>query len=313
MIRLIVLVILITTQLQARTWNKIQNDALIVGISKDVAPFGKMSEGSLKGIEYELAGLIARELKIKFRPHFIESMRQGKALLKKDKIDVIISTLHTDSDPSLAYSMPYYRTGQDILVSRENNSIYTASDLNGQLVAAMAGSSGLSFLEIFIPNSKPEVATSTEDALQMIADKEVVAYINDRVILDHIVRTNKKVRVLSLALTEDSYSVGVKKGNKKLMSKINYALKRVLGGKAGKKSNFATVLAKYNVPNTVTTSNAGGNANPNSHSTSGVNSHSNGKSSSGSGDNLNKKKKIDDLIRQIDRIKMELKSLRDEL
>ena len=312
MIRLIVLITLIATQLQARTWSKIQNDALIVGISKDVAPFGKMSEGALKGIEYELAALISRELKIKFRPHFIESMRQGKALLKKDKIDVIISTLHTDSDPSIAYSIPYYQTGQDILVSRDNNSIYTASDLNGQLVAAMAGSSGLSFLETFIPNSKPEVATSTEDALQMIADKEVVAYINDRVILDYIVQKNKKVRVLSLALTEDSYSVGVKKGSKKLMGKINYALKRVLGGK---NSKFAKVLTKYKVPNTVSTSYAGsGNSNPNSHSTSGVdNNYSSGKSSSGSGNNLSKKKKIDKLIKQIDRIKMELKSLRDEL
>ncbi len=291
---------LVSSPLYARNFKAIKKDALTVGMLTTSAPFGKINQSKLKGIEYEFAAAIAKELGVRFRIIEISNLREGKKKLKKDRIDLLIATVKKKLSDDILYSIPYYKTGLGIMTKKKDNRVFSAIDLNGKYVAAVAGSTGNTFLKKFIKGAKVELVTSVTETFDILANNEVDAIIADKAILDYEASINPRVKTLDLTLTEEEYVIGMNKKFPKMLKKVNKAVSSVIFSKNGGASKFDDILAKYNVPPTIKQS--GGN-NYSNNSTPANQS----KPRTGS---MSLEEKVDFLMSEVDRLNRDVERLK---
>ncbi len=291
---------MVSSPLYARNFKAIKKDALTVGMLTTSAPFGKINQSKLKGIEYEFAAAIAKELGVRFRIIEISNLREGKKKLKKDRIDLLIATVKEKSSDDILYTVPYYKTGLGIMTKKKDNRVFSAIDLNGKYVAAVAGSTGNTFLRKFIKGAKVELVTSVTETYDILANNEVDAIIADKVLLDYEASINPRVKTLDLTLTEEEYVIGMNKKYPKMLKKVNKAVSAVIFSKNGGASKFDDILAKYNVPATIKQS--GGNSYSNNSA-----SASQSKPRSGS---MSLEEKVDFLMTEVDRLNRDVERLK---
>ncbi len=297
LISLLIIIALSCSPAFSRSFRAIEKDALTVGMLTSTAPFGKMKQSTLKGVEYELAAAVATKLGVRFRIIEISNLREGKKKLKKDRIDLLISTVKENKKDGIIYTAPYYKTGLGIMTKKKDNRVFSAIDLNGKYVAAVAASTGNTFLKKFIKKAKVELVTKMSETYDLLANNEVDAIIADKVILDYEATVNPRVKTLDLTLTEEEYVMGVNKKFPKLLSKINKAVKSVVYGSGSGASKFDEILTKYGVPLTITKNRKS-------------NSSSMNDQSSAPASNMSLEEKVEFLMKEVQYLKGELNKLK---
>jgi putative glutamine transport system substrate-binding protein len=188
--------------------------------------------GKMEGFEPTLAKEIAKQIlgnengiRFLFCP---ESQRFS--YLESEKADFIIATLTItpEREKLVDFSIPYFVTGQSILVNKES-SIKNLEDLNRKKVGVYEGTTSETFLLKYAPEAIPVGIIDFPGTLLALENHSIDALVADRIILECFLFENEQaqgLQILEGIFSTEYYGVAVKKGQDSLLQAINNAIKK---------------------------------------------------------------------------------------
>lgn len=205
-----------------------QERTLTVATDTAFVPFEfKGKDGKYTGFDIELWEAIAAEAGFKYqlRPMDFNGIIPG---LQTGNIDAALAgiTIRDDRKKVIDFSDPYYESGLAILVATNNDSIKTAQDLEGKMVAVKIGTATVDYLKENVPNAKLKLFPNIDNAFLELATQRVDAVVHDTPNLQYFAQTAGKgrVKVVGSLKSGDFYGIGFPKGSE-LVPKVNAALK----------------------------------------------------------------------------------------
>ncbi|MFG2875359.1 glutamate ABC transporter substrate-binding protein [Streptomyces sp. NPDC048337] len=230
---------------------------LAIGIKFDQPGIGmREADGTFTGFDVDVATYVAKELGYKpDRIDFKQVYSNDRELLLQYNEVQFVAASYSISDKrkeKVDFAGPYFIAHQDLMVRAGDASITKAEDLNNKRLCSVSGSTSAenvrnklapkaSLLEL---GGYSECVVALHDGLvdAMTTDNSILAGYTAR-------KGNEgKFKLVGLSLSNESYGIGVKKGDKELQGKINAALKKMVedgSWEAAVKKNFGAADYKY--------------------------------------------------------------------
>ena len=207
---------------------------LRIGLDPTYPPFDTLSNGQPSGYDVSLSQAIAADLGLRPEYHTLALDTLYDALAS-DQVDVLVSALPFvyERQKEVRYSVPYYQSGQVLVVRPGDTSIRTASDLADKVVAVALGSNSDTEARRLQRDSLPTLRLdstyhSAEDALNALAGGRVDAAITDNLSAQTYTTEHAgAVYVLQPPLTDEPYVVAMRAGADALAAQINSTIERL--------------------------------------------------------------------------------------
>lgn len=217
------------------TWRQVTADkTVVVGIDDTFVPMGfRDKDGKLVGYDVELARQSLKKIGLKAKFQVIDwSMKETE--LKTGHIDMIWNgyTKNADRAKKVAFSNSYHHDKQ-VIVSMKNQQINRLSDLKGKKLGAQTGSSGLLTYDQKgnklkkIVGSDAQPYDTFDKALNDLQVGRLNAVLIDADYAGYYIAHEKDPQAFKTIDTnfgQDSYGVGMRKGDVTLIKKVNEAL-----------------------------------------------------------------------------------------
>ncbi|MGA2612805.1 MAG: basic amino acid ABC transporter substrate-binding protein [Spirochaetia bacterium] len=156
--------------------------------------------------------------------------------LDNGKYDAVMSsvTITDERKKTMDFSIPYFNAGQILVVKAEMNDVTQLTDLKGKTVGAQIGTTGA--FEIDKVKDSSKITEKTYDdiglAFQDLVNGRIAGVVVDTPTAANYALQNPnykgKLKTVGSPFTTEYYGVAVKKGNTKVLDRINAGLKKVL-------------------------------------------------------------------------------------
>ena len=201
-----------------------------IGINTNSKPFGFLDEkGHPVGYDVDLAKYIAQYI-VKSPDRFeIVPVTASNRLIKAatGEADIVISTITItpQREEIVSFSVPYDVAGQAILVN-SNSSIKSMSDLAGQTVGVIFGSTAENNMKTMVPTANLRGFRSYPDAYKALKAGKINAITSDDTILSRFIIDDSSVKMLPKRYSKEPYGIAFKKGIStiKLKENIDFAI-----------------------------------------------------------------------------------------
>lgn len=215
-----------------------------VGMELAYPPFEMTDKaGKPDGISVGIANALGEYLK---RPVQIENMSFDGLIpaLKTGSVDLVISSLTVNDErkKSIDFSSPYVKTGLALLVSKDSK-IQDAESLKklGSKVAVKKGTTAHAWATKNLNADKVIVLDKETTAVLEVVQKKSDAFIYDQMsVYKHWIKNRETTSALLKAFQQESWAVGVRKGNDKLLKEVNSFIEEFK-----KKQGFDKLGTKY--------------------------------------------------------------------
>lgn len=206
---------------------KRNSNELIMVTEAGFAPYEYYENSEVVGVDVDIAREIAKEM--------------GKTLVIKDiAFDSIINEVKTGKADFGAAGISYsderaknvdfsinYAVSKQVVIVKNDSSITDINSIGNKKIAVQLGSVADTFVtdeydEATIVRQKKYLA-----AIEDLKVGKVDCVVMDELPAKEIVNSNTEIKILNGALTNDSYGMVVKKGNKELLEVINKVLNRL--------------------------------------------------------------------------------------
>jgi len=177
-------------------------------------------------------------------------------LLVSGQVDLVFSTFSiTDARKQVVdFAGPYFVAHQDLLVRRNSEEITGPETLNGKDLCTVAGTTSADYV---VQHYKGRIQLKEfprfSDCVRALANSEVDAVTTDDVILAGYAAEPQyrgALKVVGQGFTDETYGVGVKKGNTQLRDQVNAALKEYIADGSWRSALDITVAPSgYSIPN----------------------------------------------------------------
>lgn len=214
-----------------------------VGFDKEFPPMGFVADdGSYTGFDLDLAGEVAKRLKLELKLQPIDWNAKNMEL-DSGNIDCIWNgfTINGRED-EYTWTKPYMNNNQIVVVLAES-SIQSFADVQGKVIAVQDDSSALSAIEgnaEFAAMPAETVKTATNlNALMELDSGAVDAVVMDEIVARYnIEKKGANYRVLDEVVGAEEFGVGFKLGNTELRDQVeNELLEMAKDGTLAKISN----------------------------------------------------------------------------
>lgn len=209
---------------------------VVVATDASWSPMEFMSSNKqIVGFDIDLMKEVAKKggFDIEFKNASWKSLFSG---LNSGKYDAVISSVMIlgDQKKTVDFSRPYINAGQVLIVRSDVNGVSTLKDLSGKTLGAESGKTGSFQIDKYAEELK--LKKKTYDKISAAMDDLVSGGI-DAVVVElplaarFVLQTPKykgKLKIVGSPLTQEYYGIAVKKGNTKLLDKINKGLTEVL-------------------------------------------------------------------------------------
>lgn len=213
-----------------------KKDTLIVGMELAYPPFEMTdTKGQPSGVSVDLANALGASLGMKVQ---ILNMSFDGLIpsLKTGKIDVIISSMTATPEraQSIDFSDAYLQTGLCLLVRKESP-VQGIADLDkaGMTVAVKKGTTGHAYAGKQLKHAKVLVLDKEAAAVLEVVQGKADAFIYDQMsTYSNWQRNQQTTRAILKPFQQESWAIGIRKGNDPLKTRINTFLKeyRAAGG-----------------------------------------------------------------------------------
>ena len=208
-----------------------QRGKLIVGVHADSKPFSfTNSKGELVGYDIELARYIAQYLvKSPKNIEFVQ-LEPSERLIKAStgEVDIVLATLTITPQRQevVSFSIPYDVAGQAVLV-RTNSSIKSLSDLAGQNVGVIFGSTAEKNMASLVPTANLRGFKNYNYAYKELKAGHINAITSDDTILSGLAYDDDNVKILPKRYSQEPYGIAFKKSGStiKLKEKLDFIIK----------------------------------------------------------------------------------------
>ena len=216
-------------------WDKYQEQGTItIGFDNTFVPMG-FEEKNVKyqGFDIDLAEAVSEKLgfKVQFQP-IDWDMKETE--LQNGTIDAIWNGYSATDErrEKVAFSIPYMEN-QQVLVAKKSQQIRSVEDMKDKTLGAQAGSSGyLDFeaqpelLKNRVKDQKANQYQSFNEALIDLKNDRIDALLIDRVYANYYLQSEgilNDYNVFSAGFESESFAVGVRPSDKRLLQALNQA------------------------------------------------------------------------------------------
>jgi glutamate transport system substrate-binding protein len=224
-------------------------DKIKIGIKYDQPGLGlKNPDGSFSGFDVDVATYVAKELG--YEPKQIEFVETKSAdrenALARGDVKFIAATYSINDERAklVDFAGPYLLAHQDLLVKADSD-ISKGTDLNGKTLCSVTGSTSAENVKKDIaPKAQLKEYGGYSECIAGLQSGAVDAVTTDDSILaGFAAQENYKgqFKLAGLKLSNENYGIGVKKGDKATVDKINAALEKMVSDGAWEtavKENF---------------------------------------------------------------------------
>lgn len=217
-------------------WSRIKKSGrLNIGVDDSFVPMDfRKKNGKLIGYDVDLSRAVCKVLGLKPKFQSIDwSMKETE--LKNGTIDVIWNgyTATPERQKKEAFSRVYERSGQSLVV-KKNSGINSFADMKGKKIGMQEGSTAYTdyykypkLLKNYI-TGKPVIYQDNDSAFMDLKAGRVQGILSGTIYAGYyaknLAKTNQYKLIGSNVFPQDRVAVGMRKGDKTLVNKINYAL-----------------------------------------------------------------------------------------
>lgn len=207
--------------------SKKDENQLVMVTEAGFAPYEYYENGEVVGVDVDIAKEIAKYL--------------GKKLVVKDiAFDSIINEVKTGKADFGAAGISYsddraknvdfsinYAVSKQVVIVNNNSSITNVNEISNKKIAVQLGSIADTFVTEKYKNANVVRQKKYLAAIEDLKTGKVDCVVMDELPAKEIVSKNEGIKILDGSLTNDSYGMVVKKGNKELLDAINIVLQKL--------------------------------------------------------------------------------------
>ena len=183
--------------------------------------------GEFEGIDIETAQAIADKLGLELQ---IDDMDFDAALLavQQGKSDMVMAGVTvTDERQNVMDFTDSYATGIQSIIVKEDSDIASVDDLAGKKIGTQRGTTGYLYCSDDFGDENVVAYDNGLTAVQMLNNGQVDCVVIDNAPAKEFIAANPGLKLLDTAYVEESYAIGVGKGNTELKDAINTALEEL--------------------------------------------------------------------------------------
>jgi His/Glu/Gln/Arg/opine family amino acid ABC transporter permease subunit len=204
---------------------------LIIGTDATYPPFELKIGDRFEGFDIDLGNEIARELGV--RPQWQNISWDGVfPALKGGRVDLVLSdVVITDArKKELAFSQPYFLSGQTIVRRKGDERIRSSKDLVGKLVTVQQETTGQYAVErLGLTSDRIRKFETMQDALLEVRNGRGDAAVGDLPALREMIRKGyPELEVVGGVFVHENYAVVLRRGEPELLAAVNHALERII-------------------------------------------------------------------------------------
>ena len=183
--------------------------------------------GEFEGIDIETAQAIADKLGLELQ---IDDMDFDAALLavQQGKSDMVMAGVTvTDERQNVMDFTDSYATGIQSIIVKEDSDIASVDDLAGKKIGTQRGTTGYLYCSDDFGDENVVAYDDGLTAVQMLNNGQVDCVVIDNAPAKEFIAANPGLKLLDTAYVEESYAIGIGKGNTELKDAINTALEEL--------------------------------------------------------------------------------------
>ncbi|MBB1252220.1 glutamate ABC transporter substrate-binding protein [Streptomyces alkaliterrae] len=203
-----------------------------IGVKFDQPNVGYLKKGAEEpeGFDVEIAKIIAGRMGIPpEKITWVEAVSKDRESLIRDrKVDLVVASYSITDERRKLVGMagPYYETGQQLLVRKDNTNIKGPEDLSGKRVCAATGSTSLAKVEKEY-GALPSPASTYKQCVDRLGSGTVDAVTTDgAILLGFAADDPEKLKVVGEPFTIERYGVGYGHGNTEMCHFVSTAIRR---------------------------------------------------------------------------------------
>jgi ABC-type amino acid transport substrate-binding protein len=208
------------------TVTTLQQGKLLMGSDTTYPPFETIGDdGQAVGFDVDIATEIANRLGLSLE--VVTTAWEGIIPgLKTDKYDMVMSamTITPERQLEIDFSNPYIDSNQSIAVKAGTTGIKTEADLAGKVVGVQVDTTGQFTAEEIQGIKEIRKYDTILLAFQDLELGRIDAIMNDYPVNSYLSKTRSGSEVVAVIPTDESYGIGIKKGNSQLLDAVNQAL-----------------------------------------------------------------------------------------
>ena len=201
---------------------------LIMSTNAAFPPYEMTTDsGEFEGIDIETAQAIADKLGLELQ---IDDMDFDAALLsvQQGKADIVMAGVTvTDERQNVMDFTDAYATGIQSIIVKEDSDIASVDDLAGKKIGTQRGTTGYLYCSDDFGDENVVAYDNGLTAVQMLNNGQVDCVVIDNAPAKEFIAANPGLKLLDTAYVEESYAIGVGKGNTELKDAINTALEEL--------------------------------------------------------------------------------------
>lgn len=181
-------------------------------------------DGSFEGIDIEVAQAIADKLGLTLQ---VDDMDFDAALLavQNGKSDMVMAGVTvTEERQKVMDFTDSYATGIQSIIVPEDSDIASIDDLAGKTIGTQRGTTGYLYCVDEFGDDAVIAYDNGLTAVQALNNGQVDCVVIDNAPAQEFVAANQGLKILDTPYAEESYAIGVAKGNTALLDAINGAL-----------------------------------------------------------------------------------------
>jgi His/Glu/Gln/Arg/opine family amino acid ABC transporter permease subunit len=201
---------------------------VIIGTDATYPPFEEKVGDGFRGFDIDLGNAIAREMGVKARWVNISFDGIFPALLS-GKFDMVMSgvTITPERQKQMAFSDPYYDSGQILAVRKGNTTIRKPEDLRGKTAAAQLGTTGQFALEK-IGGINIRKYNDLNLALLEVTNGRADAAVGDLPAVREMIRKgHPRLTIVGELLNDEKVGIVMRQGEPELQTAVNTALEKI--------------------------------------------------------------------------------------
>ena len=197
---------------------------LIMSTNAAFPPYEMVADdGSLEGIDVEVAGAIAGKLGLEL---VVDDMDFDAALLavQQNKSDIVMAGVTVTEDRQLVMNFSdSYATGVQVVIVKEGSDV-TLDNLGEKMIGTQRGTTGYIYTSDDYGDDHVTAYDNGASAVQALLNGQVDCVVIDSAPAEAFVAANAGLTILDTEYVTESYAIGVNKDNTALLDAINQAL-----------------------------------------------------------------------------------------
>jgi glutamate transport system substrate-binding protein len=198
-----------------------------IGVKFDQPGLGYKKPGTdtPEGFDIEMGKIVAAKLGIATdKVEWVETVSKNREpFLQNGTVDIVVASYSiTDARREVVgQAGPYYVTGQQLLVRKDDSSITGPDTLTGKKVCSVTGSTSIKTVQEKYKAAPVPFATYTECVQQLLNSSVDAVTTDGSILLGYAAQQPNDLKVVGEAFSEERYGVGFKKGDNAFCSFLN--------------------------------------------------------------------------------------------